>query len=75
MAIEIKDYVAAIYDKGGIGTEDILDEAITKAKLNNDLKSEAIADLPDSVNDINDVAAKVNSILEALRKAGIIATE
>ena len=33
MAIQIKDYVAAIYDKGGIGTEDILDGAITAEKL------------------------------------------
>jgi hypothetical protein len=33
MSIQLKDYVAAIYDKGGIGTEDILDGAITAEKL------------------------------------------
>ncbi|HPU44430.1 MAG TPA: hypothetical protein PLS98_09480 [Dictyoglomaceae bacterium] len=74
MAIQIKDYVAAIYDKGGIGTEDILDGAITAKKLANDLKSSAITNLPESGNDVDDVAAKVNSILVALRKAGIIAS-
>ena len=74
MAIQIKDYVAAIYDKGGIGTEDILDGAITAEKIASALKSAAIIDLPASGNAVDNVAAVVNGILAALRKAGIIAS-
>ncbi len=74
MSIQIKDYVAAIYDKGGIGTEDILDGAITAKKLANDLKSPVITDL-DTSAELGDVITTVNLILAALRKAGIIGTE
>ena len=38
MSIQLKDYDAAIFEKGGIGTEDILDGAITANKVANDLK-------------------------------------
>lgn len=70
MSIQLKDYVAAIYDKGGIGTEDILDGAITAEKLVDSLVY-SVEDGSITTAKLADEAVTADKIASALKSTAI----